>query len=182
MVKQVKGSMFKMIVKAIRANKSGAYDNLLSDKDQEFLSQNILSASWYPFDIYKKCFNALAEVQAKGNMDICMQWGRMEGEATMTTIYKQSIIEGDPRKAMDKFRRFFKLMYDFGELVMEYPSDNEMIITYKDFEPDFKILYYVGQGWVERFLELCGSKDLKSKFIAKSWEGAEETKIHVTWQ
>ena len=180
-MKQVKGSMFKMIAKAIRADKSGAYDNLLSDKDKEFLSQNILSASWYPFDIYMRCFNALAEVQAKGNMDICIQWGRMEGEATMTTIYKQTIIEGDPRKAMEKFKRFFKLMYDFGELDIEFISDTEMTITYKDFEPDFKIYYHVGLGWMERFLELCGCKDLNSKFLVKSWEGAEETKIQVSW-
>lgn len=180
-MKQVKGSMFKMIAKAIRADKSGAYDNILSDKDKEFLSQNILSASWYPFDIYMRCFNALAEVQAKDNMDICIQWGRMEGEATMTTLYKQTIVEGDPQKAMEKFRRFFKLMYDFGELAIEFLSDNEMTLIFKDFEPGFKIYYYVGLGWMERFLELCGCKDLNSKFLAKSWEGAEETIIQVNW-
>lgn len=180
-MRQVKGSMFKMIVKAIRANKSGAYDTLLWDEDKELLSQNILSASWYPFDIYKRCFNALAEVQAKGNMDICKQWGRIEGEATMTTIYKQTIIEGDPRKALDKFKLFFKLMYDFGELIMDYISDNEVVINYKDFDPEFKILYYVGQGWIERFLELCGCKDVSSEFIAKSWEGAELSKVKLSW-
>ncbi|MCP4763708.1 MAG: hypothetical protein GY870_18195, partial [archaeon] len=135
-MKQVKGSMFKMIAKAIRANKSGEYDKLLSDEDKEFLAQNILSASWYPFDIYKRCFNALAKVQAKGNMDICRQWGRIEGEATMTTIYKQTIIDGDPRKAIEKFKRFFKLMYDFGDLEIDFISDNEVVINYVDFDPD----------------------------------------------
>jgi hypothetical protein len=174
--------MFKMIVKAIRANKSGVYDNILSAKDREFLSQNILSASWYPFDIYKRAFNALAEVMAKDNTDTWIQWGRMEGEATMTTIYKATIVDGDPHMAMEKFKRFFKLMYDFGELVIERISDKEMTITWKDFDPDFKVLYYVGIGWVERFLELCGARDLKSQFLTKSWEGAKETKIQVLWK
>jgi len=181
-VKQVKGSMFKMIVKAIRANKSGAYDKILSAKDRKFLSQNILSASWYPFDIYKRAFNALAEVQAKDKTDMWIQWGRMEGEATMTTLYKQTIVEGDPHMAMEKFKRFFKLMYDFGELIIERISDKELTITYKDFEPDFKLYYYVGIGWVERFLELCGCKEVKSNFIAKSWEGAKETTLQIAWK
>ena len=181
MEKHVKGTMVIMIVKAIRANKKEHFEHLLTEKDKELVSQHILSASWYPFDTYKNCFNALAEVLTKGNMDLCRQWGKIQGERTMETFYQQAIIKGNIKKALEKFMRFFKLMYDFGNFSVEYPSNNQAIIIFNDFDRDFKIFYHVAQGWVERYFELCGCNDVESKFIAKSWEGAEESKIQISW-
>jgi hypothetical protein len=34
---------------------------------------------------------------------------------------------------------------------------------------------------MERGLELCGAKDVKSEFATKSWEGEPATSIRFTW-
>ncbi len=180
-MKKVKGSMFIKIAKGIRADKTGVYQKLLSKEDRDFLSQNILSASWYPFDIYKRCFNALAEVQARGNKDVWIQWGRAQGDEMIASVYGRVVTAEDPRKAMQKLKIFFKLMYDFGTLIIDFISDNEMEFTYKDFDPDFEVSFIVGQAWIQRILELCGCKDVQSKFLVKSWEGAGDSKLHFSW-
>ncbi|MBW1845636.1 MAG: hypothetical protein JRI53_12730 [Deltaproteobacteria bacterium] len=173
--------MFIEIVKGIKSDKSGAYDNLLTEEDKNLLSKTILLGSWYPYDVYKRCFNALAQVIAKGDMEICKQWGHAQGEGMIKSVYKSVLKEKNYKTAMEKFISLFKLMYDFGELSVSFISDNEMEVAYKDFDPDFQVSYIVAQGWVEKILEICGCKDVKSKFLVKSWEGAGATALHFSW-
>ncbi|MFX0085572.1 MAG: hypothetical protein ACFFAU_07855 [Candidatus Hodarchaeota archaeon] len=44
-MQQVKGILFKLIAKAIRANKTGVYDDLLIERDWEVISQQILTST-----------------------------------------------------------------------------------------------------------------------------------------
>jgi len=180
-MRQVKGSMFIEIAKGIKSDKTGDYDNLLTDEDKNLLSKTILIGSWYPYDVYKRCFNALAQVIAKNDMEICRQWGRTQGEEMIKSVYKSVLKDKNYKIAMERVKSIYKLMYDFGELSAHFISDNEMEVMYKDFDPDFQVSYIVAQGWVEKVLEICGCKDVKSKFLVKSWEGAGDTILHFSW-
>ncbi len=179
--KHVKGSMFVKIVRGIRSDKTGVYDKYFSKEDKDFLSQKILSSGWYPFETYKKCFNALAQVEGKGNRKIWKQWGILQGEEMIKSVYQSVLAGKDPKRAMEKLRLFFKLMYDHGTLGIEFLSDNEMTLTYIDFDHDFEVSYIVADGWITRILELCGCKNVQSKFLVKSWEGAGDSKLHFLW-
>ena len=181
---EVKGILFKLIVKAIRANKTGAYDELLAERDWEVISQTILPSVWYPFDVYRNCFEAIAKVEAKDNMEIIKNAGRHESEATMTTIYKSAIIEGNPIRSLEAFIRLFKLLFNFGRMEKEELSDNHFVVSYVDFEPNFKVFYYAASGWTEKLIELIigEEKKIKSEFIKKSWEEGNKTTIKYTWE
>jgi hypothetical protein len=37
------------------------------------------------------------------------------------------------------------------------------------------------RGWLERSLELCGAKNIKTEALTKSWAGAPETKFKISW-
>jgi hypothetical protein len=180
-MRHVKGSILIKIVKIIKFDKSGVYDNLFLEEDKDFLSTTILSATWYPYDVYKRFFNALAQVYAKGDMEAVRQWGHVEGEEMIKSVYKAVLKEKNYKTAMERLQLIFKLMYDFGELVVHFISDNEMEVAYKNYDPDFKVSYYLAQGWIEKILEICECKDVSSKFLVKSWEGAGDTKLHFLW-
>jgi hypothetical protein len=180
-MRHVKGSMFIEIVKGIKSDKSGVFDNLLTEEDKKLLSRTILLGSWYPYDVYKRCFNALAQVYAKGDMEICRQWGHAQGEEMIKSVYKSVLKEKNYKTAMERVKSIYKLMYDFGEIALSFISDNELEISYKGFDTDFEVSYIVGQGWMEKILEICGCKDVKSKFLVKSWEGAGDTTLHFSW-
>ncbi|MFX1399584.1 MAG: hypothetical protein ACFFAS_21365 [Promethearchaeota archaeon] len=179
--KKVKGEIFKRLVIIIRANKTGAYDNLLTDKDKEIISQRILPSIWYPFDTYKNCLNAVAHIEGKDNMELIQMWGKKEGETVFTNVYKAFIVRAEPFVALEKFKNFRRLMYDFGEFLIEGLSDSEANIINRGIDQDFKVYYNILLGWLERFLELCTNKKFVSKFLAKSWEGAPETIVNVSW-
>ena len=180
-MKQVKGTLLVTFVKGIRANKSGVYDKLITDKDKEIVNQKILNSAWYSFETFKNCVNAVSQVVAKGNSEIVKNWGRMYGEIIMKSIYKSAVTEGTPQKAWTSFNRLFKLWFNFGSQFGEFVSDEEVHITYKEFDPDFENYYYLAEGWIARFFELALGKKVISKFIAKSWEGAEETILQFSW-
>ena len=93
---QVKGTILIDFVKTIKADKSGAYDEFLTDQDREIISQRILPSGWYPYQTFRNCFNASVQVLAKNDMEKVEQWGRLYGEAIITSVYKGLIKEGAP--------------------------------------------------------------------------------------
>ena len=180
-MRQVKGTMLVNIVKGIRANKSGVYDKIIDADDKVEIAQKILNGAWYPFNTYKNCANAVAQVEAKGNMEIVKNWGRDTGELLMQTIYKSAIAVGNPEKAWASFNRLFKLWFNFGQVIGEFVSDTEIHISFNGFDTDFETFYYIALGWFESFFELILDKKVESKFLTRSWEGDHETKFSISW-
>jgi hypothetical protein len=180
-LRQVKGSLVKPIVKQIKANKSGIYDTLLSDEAKKFIKQNILDSLWYSFESYKECSEALYKVEAKNDPAILNQWGKLYGELLFTSIYKSQVGDGSIKNAIEKYRHFLTLLYNFSELVAEFPSDNQVILTFKNFDREWENFYYILLGWVHKYVELSIKKEVTSKIIKKSWEGADATQILVSW-
>jgi len=178
---RVKGSALIPCVKAIKADKSGALDKLLTQKTRDALSKLILPSSWYDLDIYKNCLNALAEVGANNDEHIIREWGRASSEAIMGKVYKSSIIKGDLVAAMERFGFVHKSLFSFGTLETDFISDNEIIFSIGDFDVDFRALFYIMIGWLEKYIELCLGKPVQAAFIEKSWEGKPLTRIQLTW-
>ena len=180
-MRHVKGSMFLKVAKVIKVDKSGVYDNLLTDEDKDLLSTTILTASWYPWESYKRCFNALAEVFAQGDMEVVRQWGHTEGEQLTQSAYKSILTGKDYKIAFKKIKLFWKFQFDFGELDLSFISDSTMQVVLKDFDPDFKVFFNLARGWFEQVLKMSDCKDVTSEFLVKSWEGAGDTTIQLSW-
>jgi hypothetical protein len=182
-MRQVKGTMVLMVVKSIKymKDKKAEYDKILSDEAKAFLNQRILSTNWYPYEPYKECFDALCFLEAKNDVKIIAQWGRVESKRLMTTIYKISVFKGDIQVAADKYSRFHKRAFNFGKITSEILSDTEIIFTYEDFDPSWENFYYVGVGYAQAFIELCIEKKTDYHFLTKSWKGEGWTQVKLSW-
>ncbi|MFX1503129.1 MAG: hypothetical protein ACFFDH_19370 [Promethearchaeota archaeon] len=180
-IKKVKGSSVKLMVKAAKGNWSEIYEEILTDEAKKLLGHRILDATWYPYEVYRNIHDAVVLVDGKKNPKILHQWGYKYGEVIMTTIYKNTIVDTSIEKIIDKFRIFFKLTYNWGHIKMNKISDTKVIISYEDFERDWEYFYYIANGWMLRFLELCLNKSISYELIEKSWEGADSTKIMFSW-
>ncbi|MFC1884092.1 hypothetical protein ACFL2O_04915 [Thermodesulfobacteriota bacterium] len=179
---KVKGSVFIEWAKGVRGDKSGACDKYLTDEDRKIISAPILVSSWYPFETFRRCINAVCEVFAKGNTEIIRGWSRKYAENTYKDIYK-NLFSGktDPISAMKSRQMMFKTLYDSVRMDFKEISESEYIVTFRGVEPDFK-LYFLTVVWImERSLELSGAKGLKSEFIDKSWNGASQTRVKFSW-
>ncbi|MBN1800443.1 MAG: hypothetical protein JW891_03000 [Candidatus Lokiarchaeota archaeon] len=180
-MKKAKGTIILYIIKGIKSNKTDAYKKLLSKDAKKLVSQNILPSEWYPFEAYKECMVALARVETEGNMEIVRDWGRMFGQKIMTDLYGQIIEEGDVRKALDKYKRFQRIIFNFGSINIKFISEKDINISFTGFDPNFQEYYELAMGWIEKFVELCVGKKPKSIFLNKSWEGDEITKFRISW-
>ncbi len=180
-MKKTKGIFMHYIVTAIKANKTDAYKKLLSKEAKKLLSQNILASDWYPFEIYKELLNALAIIEARGNMDIVREWGRQFGYKAMSDLYALTLEPGNVQKALEKYKRFSRIVFNFNSINLEFISGNEIHVSYEDFDLDFEVYYYLAVGWIEKFVELCAGVVPESSFLSKSWEGADITKFRISW-
>jgi hypothetical protein len=181
LVKQVKGTMLKRTAISIKANKTGAYDKLISDRSKELLAERIVDPAWYPFDLYKECFDALCQVEANNDRRIILQWGKKLGEDLLTSIYKASITDLNIQAALSSYVRFHRRIYSFVEVEGKIRSDHEVEIIYKDFEPDWTNFYHIATGWVQRFFELCLGKQVKYQVVKNPTKGIESTHIILSW-
>ncbi len=180
-MKSVKGSMMKSFIKPARANKSGIYQEILTDAGQKLLNERIFDSVWYPFDSYKEIAMHVSKIEGKSNPAILIKWGEEHGEAILTSIYRGSIVDGDIKRAVEKYARFHRLVFNFGEVKSQFLSDNSVIITYANFDPDFEFFYYISLGWTKRYLELCTDKKVSYVILKKSWLGSEETSYQFSW-
>ncbi len=180
-MRKVKGSIFIPWAKALKADKTGLYEGHLTQEDKEILSGLILPSSWYSFETYKNCFNAVSKVFAQNNPETIREWGREYSNQIMGSVYKRAIKEGDPKLAMEHFAFVFKSMFNFAKVSTEFVSDNEMIVSIEEYDPDFELCYHLFRGWLEKFIELCLNKTVQTEFLQKTWEGAPLTQIKVTW-
>jgi len=97
---RVKGSMMMFVVKGVRPAGVEHFDLLINDDDRAFLNQRILPINWYPFDSYKRLFDSLVAVVARGNSQTIRQWGRDYGSTILQGVYQSTIAPGDPFRSL----------------------------------------------------------------------------------
>jgi len=99
----------------------------------------------------------------------------------MTSIYKNTIVDSNIDKLLDRYKRFHTLVYNWGEIKTEKISETQVNIIYERFEKDWEYFYYIAIGWMQRFMELCIGKKVSFRILQKSWQGAPTTKFTLTW-
>ncbi len=179
----MKGAITITLVKAIKTSPKGlkSYNERLSDKAKEFLQQRILMGSWYPFKEYRELYDTLCFVEARNNPSDLVQWGINGSERLLTTIYHSTVDKEDIKMAFEKYSRFHRRVFNFGEIVTEFISDRELHMTFVDMPRDWQNYYNVTIGYGIVFIELCTGKRPDYVFLNKSWEREGWTKIKYSW-
>ncbi|MFX1376164.1 MAG: hypothetical protein ACFFA0_10150 [Promethearchaeota archaeon] len=182
-MRQIKGTMVLTIVISIKRNKGkrDQFNRILSDRAKDLLSKRILSSTWYSFEAYKDCYDAMCHIEARNNPKKLNEWGQREAKRWLTTVYQASLSKGDPKLAIEKYSRFHRLVFNFGEYRPEFISDTEVDITYIDIPRDWENFYHSTTGWAQSFIELAIDKKVNFRFLNKSWQGNGWTKIKYSW-
>jgi hypothetical protein len=173
--------MVKLIVKGIRANKTGVYDQILSEQAKELVFQSVVDPVWYPFELFKEVLDALCQVDAKNDPKVIMQWGRQRGQELVTAIYKHSLSDANIKTALDAYTRFHKSVFNFGEVEGTIVSDHEIQLSYNHFDAEWSNFFYLATGWQQEFFQLCIGKTVAYRFLKKPTKGAGGTQISLTW-
>ncbi len=179
---QVKGSMMMFVVKGVRAAGVEHFDHLLTDADRQFLKQRILPINWYPFETYKRLFDSLVTVVARGNTQTVRQWGRDYGSTILEGVYRSVISPGNPLRSLKNYEQRFSSFYDFGALKVTDTGSDSAKLEIRSFDPTWESIYEMIFGWLERTVELAGGHDPRISFISRSWTGDSSTVYSIAWK
>ncbi|MFX1274309.1 MAG: hypothetical protein ACFFAT_04620, partial [Promethearchaeota archaeon] len=136
---KVKGALLKNFVIIIRSNKTGAYDNILTEEEKEIVNQQILDAVWYPYEYYKKLFTAVANVEADGDPKKIEEWGFTYAKQAVDRIHRGKSKRRSLRHAITSYDALIKLWFNFGILKENIISDNEINIEITEFDNEFDL-------------------------------------------
>lgn len=181
-MKRVKGSILIDFVKTIKASKNPAYEKYLTEEDRKILGQRLLPSAWYPFETFQHMFQGIFEVLGKKNLETVRSWGRLYGEAIISGFYKGIIRDGQPLDSLQKYPTYLQSMLDFGSVEVKEVGPTSALVIVRDLDPTFVPMFYMMFGWLERSLEMCGAKDIKSELLAATWQGAPETQVKFSWK
>lgn len=181
-MRKVKGAAFMNFAKVIRADKSGVYNKYLKEDDLELINRKIQPINWYPYDAYKRCFNAVFEVAGKNNPDNLKEWGRLYCEKILNDFFKITIKQGNPLEYIKRIPVYIQNFYDFGNTTVTVENPQSAILELYDYDPDFVPFYIFMHGWFQRVVELCGAQNVKCQFVEKSWvKKSNKTSYRITW-
>jgi hypothetical protein len=167
-------------VRMIKAHKQ--VDWGLPVEDTRYLGERVDPDGWYPMATFERMGNAILKHIAGGQLIAVHHWGRLSA-AQLRAAHPMLLAPGDPVETINRFRVLRATYFDFEALSVPMLHDGEaqIVIHYYMGMPAEEAASLQAQGFFEGLLELVGSKNVRSSFRAKSWEGAPKTLLDLRW-
>ncbi|UCF04435.1 MAG: TIGR02265 family protein [bacterium] len=129
----------------------------LPKDDREVLSQTILTASWYSFEIGMRLDQVIVDVLGEGNEKIFEEIGARSARRGLTKVHKSFLTPGDPQSFMKKAPVIYKFYYDTGYREYKETGPSSGVMTTYEAEtfsrPDCLTII----GWYKEALRMCGA-------------------------
>lgn len=180
---KIKGTMVVDVVKAIKADKSRNWDQILSATAREMVSREILSSVWYPYEPFMECLKKVFEFYGNNDPEIAKAWGKENGRRVFEGVYSKIVVPGDPEASLEKLRTIGIRTFFNGEFssqpVRISPNHLQMKLFVPD--PDFRIISYLILGWIEAIIEMTGAANPQAVLLQKQWGKDVQNVVKVTW-
>jgi len=163
---QVKGIAILGLVKYVKKNlkDKGIEDflGMLEDEDDRVIFQKrLLPTEWYPYKTFVNLLTLADKYFGKGDMSFAREQGRLNADADLAGVYKAFVKVGPTKFFVKRVMNIWKSYYDSGNLELIDVGEKKWHIRFSDF-PEVKRIHCRNiEGWIERFLELCGAKGVK---------------------
>ena len=154
----------------------------LPEKHREILSETILTASWYDFEIGKQLDMTIVDILGDGAKQVFEDIGAKSAQRNLTGIHASFIEGNDPQAFLKKAGMIYKFYYDVGHRVYEETSPTSGIITTYDAEtysvPDCLTVI----GWYKEALKMCGAKNITMEEETCRALGGDFCRYKVNWE
>ena len=177
----VKGTVMLTLIKGIRGNKSGIYDDKFTAADWKVLNGVIYPTGWYLFSLYKKMIRAAAEVEINNDEKKLFEWGYQGVDLLLYRLYNSFIVEGSVVATIQNYTAINRMFFDGCRIEMRQIEDKKIQLDFFGYTSDFEEFYRIVNGWIFRIVERAGAENTKSHFVSKSWEGDPDTTIEYAW-
>ena len=182
-MRHVRGVLFLDYVRMLRAQKQIDWAQHLPPDDLAYLSTRIEPDAWYPMATFERFGNEILRHVARGELFPVQLWGRYSA-AQLRAANPTLLAPKDPLESINRFRVLRATFFDFTALEIPMLHDDEahVVVRYHMGMPAEEAAAYQTMGFFEGLLELAGARDVRAKFVERSWAGDPRTLLELGWR
>ncbi|MEL6338769.1 MAG: hypothetical protein AAFQ65_02610 [Myxococcota bacterium] len=178
----VRGVLFADYVRVLRANKGFDYSGYLDASDVQYLNSRIDEHGWYPMESFERLGLAILGEIIRGDLEMTKVWGHTTVEL-LSARYPELVEHSDPTETIRRFKVLQNSFFNFYPLQIREQLETEVRVQigFGMGERAEEAASVQAQGFFERLATVTGGRDVRSRFISRSWEREPETLLHVRW-
>jgi uncharacterized protein (TIGR02265 family) len=154
----------------------------LPEEERLVLSENFLTARWYPFNVGEHLDRAIVDVLGDGSNRIFEEIGVKSAQRNLKKEHRTFITPGDPQAFMKKAGIIYKFYYDKGRREYEETGPTSGVITTYEAEtysaPDCLTVI----GWYKEALRMCGAKEVRAHEEECRAKGGRCCRYRFEWE
>ncbi len=182
---RVSGVPILGIVRFIKKNLKGKniedFLRLIEDKeDREIFQRRIMPTEWYPYRTYINLLTLMDKHFGKGDLSHAHEMGRTAADVDLKGIYKVFLRLGPTNFFLKRIMSMWKGYYDTGKIEVLETGGSKIYIKLSDFNGIKRIHCLTVEGWIERFIELCGVPGVHIRQTQCMAEGSPFCMFEVT--
>lgn len=154
----------------------------LSSEESEILSGTLLQSDWYPFSLLVHLMKS-AEKSLPPNAGHSLAWelGRFSAEYGLNSVYKIFFKVADVGYILRKASSLFPAYYDTGTLTILESGDHFAKVRVTGFDEWGVVFCDRLQGWMEKTVEMTGSKRVHMAHPICAARGGPHCEFHAEW-
>jgi hypothetical protein len=184
-VSQVKGSnLLNRQAFVLDRFDQAAWQGVLSslpNEDSTRLSPRILASAWYPFDLYNRLDQAICDVLADGDLEICRILGADSARRALSGTYRAYLKDG-PEPLLQRLALLHRTFYDAGSMEVTHLSTGQCAIRATYVPRSTRTNCLVAQGFYRTVVEMSGGHHVQVSEGNCSASGAPLCLFNIRWQ
>lgn len=143
--------------------------------------RNVLSASWYPFELGTLLDRAVVDELGSGRSEFFLRLGAESAERNLGGVHK-AFIKDDPQSFLAQAHTIYGFYYDRGRRSYEPSGERQGVMTTHDAETFSAADCLTIVGWHVRALELCGAQGVRIVEDECRAKGGQVCRYLISWQ
>ncbi|HUP49564.1 MAG TPA: TIGR02265 family protein [Thermoanaerobaculia bacterium] len=127
--------------------------------DQKVIAQ-LLTASWYPFELNERLDQAVAEEMGIGEK-VFLLMGEKSAEQNLGGPHRALLAEGDPHALLRRAPQIYQMYYDTGRRTYESLGEKKAVIRTFEASIVSKNDCLTVAGWHRKAIEMCGGNSAR---------------------
>ena len=126
--------------------------------------------------------HALKDAVTRGELFPVQLWGRYSA-AQLRAANPTLLAPNNPIETISRFRVLRATFFDFTALEVSMLHDDEalIVIHYHMGMPAEEAAAFQTMGFFEGLLELAGAREVRGRFVERSWAGDPRTLLELRW-
>lgn len=154
----------------------------LSPKAREQFQSMIITTKWYPMkEMLEEPTLKICELFYNGKIEGAMEQGRFSAEYGLKGIYKVFVKLGSPEFIIGRATAIFVTYYQPSAMEVVNKGDKTQTLRITKFDEPSKVVEHRILGWMEKALEIGGSKSPSAKIVQSMTDGAPFTDFIISW-